>query len=147
MTNRKDRKRRGGFTLVEVLLVLVILVIIASLAVTAYGPMQKRAYVNAAKTQIRAFKGPLAAYRLDLGYYPSSLDELRMQPGGAGVGPDGQPLWNGPYLDRDVPLDPWRRPYQYVNPGQHDPEYPDISSAGPDGVPGNEDDIVSWAPD
>jgi len=143
MTYRKDRKRRGGFTLVEVLLVLVILVIIASLAVTAYGPMQRRAYVNAAKTQIRAFKGPLAAYRLDIGDYPSSLDELRMQPADAAA----QGQWNGPYLDRDVPMDPWRRPYQYVYPGQHDPDMPDISSAGPDGVFGNEDDITSWGPD
>jgi general secretion pathway protein G len=143
MTNRKDRKRRGGFTLVEVLLVLVILVIIAGLAVTAYVPMQKRAYVNAAKTQIRAFKGPLAAYRLDMGDYPSSLDELRMQPAGAGA----QGEWNGPYLDRDVPMDPWRVPYQYVYPGQHDPDMPDISSAGPDKVHGNEDDITSWGPD
>jgi len=143
MTYRKDRKRRGGFTLVEVLLVLVILVIIASLAVTAYGPMQRRAYVNAAKTQIRAFKGPLAAYRLDIGDYPRSLDELRMQPADAAA----QGQWNGPYLDRDVPMDPWRRPYQYVYPGQHDPDMPDISSAGPDGVFGNEDDITSWGPD
>jgi len=143
MTNRKNQKRRGGFTLVEVLLVLVILVIIASLAVTAYGPMQKRAYVNAAKTQVRAFKGPLAAYRLDMGNYPSSLDDLRVQPGGNA----GQGQWNGPYLDRDVPLDPWRRPYHYVYPGQHDPEMPDISSAGPDGVFGNDDDVTNWGPD
>jgi general secretion pathway protein G len=142
MTNRRNRKRRGGFTLVEVLLVLVILVIIASLAVTAYGPMQRRAYVNAAKTQIRAFKGPLSAYRLDMGDFPQSLDGLRVQPGGAAQGE-----WNGPYLDREVPLDPWRRPYQYVYPGQHDPDMPDISSAGPDGVFGNEDDITSWGVD
>jgi len=144
-TNRKDRQRRGGFTLVEVLLVLVILVIIASLAVTAYGPMQRRAYVNAAKTQVRAFKGPLSAYRLDMGDYPTGQDglqALRMAPGNAAEG-----QWNGPYLDRDVPLDPWRRPYQYMYPGQHDFDMPDISSAGPDGVFGNEDDITSWAPD
>lgn len=142
MTNPRNRKRRGGFTLVEVLLVLVILVIIASLAVTAYGPMQRRAYENAAKTQIRAFKGPLSAYRLDMGDFPQSLDGLRVQPGGADQGE-----WNGPYLDREVPVDPWRRPYQYVYPGQHDPDMPDISSAGPDGVFGNEDDITSWGVD
>lgn len=144
MTNPKDRnRRRGGFTLVEVLLVLVILVIIASLAVTNLVPMQRRANINAAKTQIRAFKGPLAAYRLDIGDYPSSLEELRMQPADAAAAE----RWGGPYLDREVPLDPWRRPYQYRYPGQNDPDMPDIWSAGPDGVDGSPDDIASWDPD
>lgn len=146
MIDRKDgNRRRSGFTLVEVLLVLVILVVIASLAVTAYGPMQKRAYVNAAKTQIRAFKGPLAAYRLDMGDYPAGQDglhALRATPANAAQG-----QWNGPYLDREVPLDPWRRPYVYMYPGQHDPEMPDISSNGPDGIAGTQDDINSWDPD
>jgi general secretion pathway protein G len=140
---RNSNRRRGGFTLVEVLLVLVILVIIASLAVTAYGPAQRRAQVSAAKTQVRAFKGPLAAYRLDIGDYPPSLHELRNQPADAAA----QGRWSGPYLDREVPLDPWRHEYQYRYPGQHDPDMPDISSNGPDGVPGNEDDVTSWGPD
>ena len=141
-----DQRRRRGFTLVEVLLVLVILVIIASLAVTAYAPMQKKAYINAAKTQIRAFKGPLAAFRLDIGDYPSSqdgLEALRMPPSDAAAAE----RWAGPYLDREVPLDPWHRPYKYSYPGQHDPEMPDIWSAGPDGIDGTEDDITSWGPD
>jgi len=146
MKNRKDgSRRRGGFTLVEVLLVLVILVVIGSLAATAIIPRQRAAYINAAKTQIRAFKGPLGAYRLDMGDYPTGQDglhALRMMPCNAGQG-----QWQGPYLDRDVPLDPWRRPYNYMYPGQHDPESPDISSAGPDGIVGTQDDINSWDPD
>jgi len=124
----------------------VILVIIASLAVTAYGPMQRRAYVNAAKTQIRAFKGPLAAFRLDMGDFPTSQDGLQaLRTAPADAAAAGQ--WNGPYLDREVPLDPWRRPYSYSYPGQHDPEMPDIWSAGPDGVDGNQDDVTSWGED
>ncbi len=143
---KNSRRRRSGFTLVEVLLVLVILVIIASLAVTAYGPMQRRAYVNAAKTQIRAFKGPLAAFRLDMGDFPTSQDGLQaLRTAPADAAAAGQ--WNGPYLDREVPLDPWRRPYSYSYPGQHDPEMPDIWSAGPDGVDGNQDDVTSWGED
>ena len=144
MAKRKDSgRRRGGFTLIEVLLVLTILVIIASLAVMAYGPAQRSALIKAAKTQIGAFKGPLGMYRLDIGYYPPSLEDLRMRPADA----DAAQRWSGPYLDRDVPLDPWRRPYRYKYPGQHDPEMPDIWSAGPDGVDGNEDDLTSWGPD
>jgi general secretion pathway protein G len=139
---KESSRRRGGFTLVEVLLVLVILVIIASLAVTAYAPMQRRAYINAAKTQIRAFKGPLAAYHLDMGDYPPSLEGLRVQQADAGGG-----QWSGPYIDRDIPLDPWHQPYRYKHPGQHDPEYPDIWSAGPDRADGSEDDVTSWGPD
>ena len=142
MTRRKDSGRRRGFTLIEVLLVLTILVIIASLAVMAYGPAQRGANIKAAKTQIEAFKGPLGMYRLDIGYYPPSLDALRMQPADA----DAAQRWAGPYIDRDIPLDPWRRPYRYKYPGQHDPEMPDISSDGPDGIPGNEDDVTSWGP-
>lgn len=144
MTTRTDRKRRqGGFTLVEVLLVLVILVIVASLAVTNLVPMQRKANINAAKTQIRAFKGPLAAYRLDVGDYPPSLEALRTPPADAAAAE----RWAGPYLDREVPLDPWHRPYQYRYPGQYDPDMPDIWSAGPDGIDGTQDDVTSWGPD
>jgi general secretion pathway protein G len=144
MTTRKNRNhRRGGFTLVEVLLVLVILVIIAGLAATNLIPMEKRGKINAARTQIRAFKGPLGAYRLDIGDYPTSLEELRMPPADAAAAD----RWAGPYLDRNVPLDPWDRPYGYRYPGQHDPDMPDIWSAGPDKVEGTQDDIASWGPD
>ena len=141
MLKRHDsNRRRGGFTLVEVLLVLVILVIIASLAVTNIGPMQYKAQVNAAKTQIRAFSGPLDAYRLDIGDYPQQLEDLRNRPADA----NAQQLWNGPYLRSDVPPDPWHHPYRYRYPGQHDPNAPDIWSMGRDGVDGNEDDVRSW---
>jgi general secretion pathway protein G len=144
MGKRKDSsRRRGGFTLIEVLLVLTILVVIASLAVMAYGPAQRGALMKAAKTQIGAFKGPLGMYRLDIGYYPASLEELRMRPADA----DAAQRWSGPYLDRDIPLDPWHHPYRYKYPGQHDPEMPDIWSAGPDGADNSEDDITSWGGD
>jgi general secretion pathway protein G len=131
------RRRRSGFTLVEVLLVLVILVVIASLAVVNIAPMQNRANMNAAKTQIRAFSVPLDAYRLDNGDYPKSLDDLRVNQSNA-------QSWNGPYLNKNIPLDPWGHPYGYRYPGQHDPNVPDIWSAGRDGTEGNDDDVTSW---
>lgn len=139
----RDRCRRGAFTLVEVLLVLVILVIIGSIAVTAYGPIQRRAYINAAKSQIKAFKTPLNAYRLDLGDFPTTsqgLEALRNPPADLPNLED----YGGPYLDSPVPLDPWNNPYMYEYPGRYDPMQPDIWSFGPDGVNGTDDDIGSW---
>ncbi|MGQ9607266.1 MAG: type II secretion system major pseudopilin GspG [Thermogutta sp.] len=142
--NRSSRRRsRRGVTLIEVLLVLVILLIIASMAVMAYGPIQRRAYINAARAQIKAFKAPIQRYYLDTNQYPASLDALLQAPADL---PDPS-KWDGPYLDSQfVPLDPWGNEYQYMYPGQNDPEgFPDIWSFGPDGVDGTEDDVTSWA--
>jgi len=143
MTNRTRRQTRRGLTLVEVMLVLVILMIIASLAVTAYGPIQRKAYINAAKTQIKAFKTPLEAYKLDLGDFPATtqgLEALRDPPSDL----RNQNKWNGPYLDSMVPLDPWGSPYQYEYPGRHEMDKADIWSFGPDGIDNTEDDVGNW---
>jgi general secretion pathway protein G len=136
------RRRRSGFTLIEVLLVLVILVILGSLAVTAYGPMRKRAQIDAAKAAVSMFETPLEAYHLHMDAYPSNqegLDALRAAPADAGSN------WAGPYLKQDIPLDPWRNPYRYASPGTHNPDSYDLWSAGPDGVDGTADDIGNWA--
>lgn len=142
--SRQRRTGRRGFTLVEVLLVLVILVVIASLAVTAYGPIQKRAYINAAKTQIGAFETPLETYRLDVGDYPSTeqgLLALREAPSDL----PNEEKWAGPYLGKNVPPDPWDQPYQYEYPGTHEEGKPDIWSMGPDMMDGTEDDVGNWS--
>ena len=139
----RSQRRRRGFTLVEVLLVLVILVIIGSIVVANYGNIQRKAYVNAAKTQIGAFDGPIQTYRLDIGDFPltaQGLDALWQQPGDL-ANPDD---WGGPYLGKPVPVDPWKRPYQYEYPGRNDPNTPDIWSLGQDGADGTDDDVVSW---
>ena len=136
-------RRRRGLTLIEVLLVLVILVIIASLAVVAYGPIQRSAFIKAADAQIKAFKTPLQAFRLDLGDFPGTsqgLQALRELPSDL-TAPE---KWNGPYLDSQVPLDPWGNDYRYENPGKHQADWPDIWSDGPDGTDGTEDDIGNW---
>ncbi len=138
----RDRRRRG-LTLIEVLLVLAILVIIASLAVTAYGPMQRKAYIRAAKTQIGAFDTPLELFYQDLNSYPSTqqgLEALRQAPADL-VNPG---KYSGPYLGTPVPLDPWDRPYQYECPGKYNPDKYDVWSLGPDGADGTDDDIGNW---
>lgn len=143
MCKSRKRTRRGGLTLIEVLLVLMILVILASLAVVAIGPMQRGAYIRAAKAQIDIFKTPLQAYRLDLAAYPTTsqgLEALRASPADLA----NPTKWQGPYLDREVPLDPWGNPYRYEYPGKYLIDEPDIWSYGPDGIDGTEDDIGNW---
>jgi general secretion pathway protein G len=130
----RNRKRpSGGFTLIEVLLVLVILVVLASLAVVAYGPIQKKMRINAARTQIGLFKTALGTYELDVGTYPPNLDALRNPPGD--VPPE---KYHGPYLDSDIPPDPWGKPYQYSPTSQHNLEY-DVWTVDPNGV-----EIGNW---
>lgn len=136
-------KRRRGFTLIEVLLVLVILVVLGSIVVTAYMPIERSAKIKAAKSQILAFKNALRFYRLDMADYPSTamgLEALRSPPTDAVGG-----VWNGPYLEDPVPLDPWGQPYGYEWPSRMGNDKPDIWSCGPDGISGTEDDVVSWA--
>jgi general secretion pathway protein G len=85
---------------------------------------------NAASTQLRAFRGPLDAFRLDVGKYPSSFDELRIRPAKA-------QQWSGPYLNKEIPLDPWGNPYQY----RVSEDKIELWSFGPDGKDGTPDDI------
>ena len=143
MLHSRSRRREGGFTLIEVLLVLVILVVLASLAVVAYGPMQRRANINAAKSNIGLLKTPLQMYQVSIGSYPTTaqgLEALRVAPADL-LNPS---KWEGPYLESDVALDPWDNPYQYVSPGIHNPDSFDLWSFGPDGVNGTDDDIGNW---
>jgi general secretion pathway protein G len=133
-------RRRGGFTLVEVLLVLVILVVLVSLAVPAYMKAQQKAFMNAAKAQIGSLEEALDMFQLDTGVFPSTLDALRMPP------PDlpNPEKWNGPYLKKDLPLDPWGRPYMYCYPGRVNAETPDIWSLGPSGINGDPANVGNW---
>ena len=130
-----------GFTLVELLVVMVILGLLAALVVPSYLNRERIARTQAAKTQIELLGTALDTFRLDVGRYPSSqegLEALRTQPGGIGG-------WNGPYLKKAVPLDPWNRPYVYISPGEHG-DY-DLYTYGSDGAPGGDKDatdVASW---
>jgi general secretion pathway protein G len=129
----RRRARRRGFTLVEVLLVLMILVFLASMAVMAYGPIQRQWKTNAAKGQIGLFGTALDMYQLAVGSYPTTgqgLEALRHAPGDL----PNPTKWDGPYLKSEIPLDPWDRPYQYACPGQHHPDSYDVWTVSPEGA-------------
>lgn len=141
MAHRRLRQpQREAFTLMEVLLVLVILVILGSLAVGMFSSSQRKAQVNAARSQIGAFETPINMYHLDTNQYPPDLESLRTPPSTLG----DTSRWGGPYLNKDIPLDPWGSPYQYAYPGRYRPEEYDIWSLGPDGIDGTDDDIGNW---
>ena len=138
----KDRQIQGtrlhrGFTLVEILLVVVIIGILAALVIPKIAGTSERARTTAAQADINGgIKSALGQYEVDNGFFPRSLQDLLQQPSNV-------KSWRGPYLDK-LPLDPWQNPYIYAYPGKHNPNGFDLSSAGPDGKPGNEDDICNW---
>jgi general secretion pathway protein G len=136
------RRRRSGFTLIEVLLVLVILVILGSLVGIQIRSAQKSALLKAAKSQVGMLDSPLQRYALDMGDFPASsvgLNALVSAPSDA-----QSSQWAGPYLEKGVPADPWGRAYMYANPGRHNSSSYDVWSVGPDGADGTEDDIGNW---
>lgn len=126
---------RRGFTLIEMLVVIVVIAILAGLV----GPMVFQnvgdAKVSAAKAQLELFGLALDQYRLDNDYYPSTaqgLEALRAAPSGD---PSAQ-NWRGPYLKKPVPLDPWGRPYIYKSPGDSSKTGYDLLTYGRDGKQG-----------
>ena len=131
----------GGFTLVELLVVMIIIGLLAALVGPRFIRQEEKAKVKAAKAQIELLGTALDTFRLDVGRYPSSqegLEALRTQPGGL-------ERWDGPYLKKEVPTDPWGKPYVYKSPGDHGPF--DVLSYGADGAPGGDGDnrdIASW---
>ena len=130
---------RAGFTLIEVLLVLIILVIIGSLAVNVFTGTQDKASINAAKSNVSLVRGAIDRYRLDLNKYPAKLDDLWTKPSDAAVADK----WGGPYMEA-LKADPWGNPYQYTAQGKNNTDKYDFWSNGPDGQSGSEDDIGNW---
>jgi general secretion pathway protein G len=137
--------RRGGFTLMEMLLVLAILVVLMGLVGPRILGSQKKADISTTKTQLGMFKATLERFALDMRRFPSTeegLIWLLEKPTDA----EGTDNWDGPYLEgSEIPQDPWGNEYQYEYPptrGRSD--FPDIWSLGPDGQDGTEDDIVNW---
>ncbi len=136
------KKKEQGFTLIELLIVMIILGLLAALVGPRMFGKAEKARQKAAKDQISLFETAIDTYRLDVGKFPTTeqgFQALRVRPAGVGD------RWDGPYLKKDIPLDPWGNPYSYKYPGEHG-DY-DIVSMGADGKPGGDGedaDIVSW---
>jgi general secretion pathway protein G len=137
-----EKAAESGFTLVELLVVLVILVLLAGLVAPRVIGYLGSSRTKTAKVQIQSLSTALELYKVDTGRYPTTGEGLKALT----EAPPGTPAWNGPYLTRkEVPGDPWGRPYTYRSPGEHGPF--DIASLGADNQPGGSgenEDIVSW---
>ncbi len=134
--------RAGGFTLVEMLLVLVILATLAAIVYPKVTGRGEQARTTSTQTQISAFKTALDMFETDNGYYPkgrNGLQDLVQKPRDA-------TNWRGPYLE-SIPKDPWGNEYIYDCPGKHNPNSFDVMSMGPDGRSGSDDDIGNWQKD
>ncbi|MCA9232457.1 MAG: type II secretion system major pseudopilin GspG [Planctomycetales bacterium] len=133
---------RAAFTLIEVLLVLIILVILGSLAANVFTGTQDKASISATTAQIGLIKGPIDRFRLDMNRYPDELEELWEEP----TDSDDADKWGGPYVEK-LDDDPWGNPYEYLAEGEKNPDKYDFWSVGPDGEDGTEDDIGNWDSD
>jgi general secretion pathway protein G len=127
---RRTNRHRAGFTLLELLVVMVIIGLLAGYVAPRYFSQVGKSEVKTAMAQINALEKALDQYRLDIGRYPSTEQGL----GALVAKPQNEPKWQGPYLAKAVPPDPWGRAYQYKSPGDK-AEY-DLVSFGRDGQPG-----------
>jgi general secretion pathway protein G len=128
------KRKAGGFTLLELLVVIVIIGLLAGYVAPRYFSQVGRSEIQVARAQIDSLEKALDQYRLDVRHYPSAeqgLEALMAKPA-------NEPNWNGPYLKKAVPNDPWGRPYVYRVPGQKG-EF-DLFSLGRDGKTGGSGD-------
>jgi general secretion pathway protein G len=135
-----SEKKRRGFTLVELLVVMVIIGLLAALVAPRLFPKLGKGKQAAARAQIELLGQALDQYRLDAGVYPNTQEGLKALMTNPGV-----EKWEGPYLKKNLPLDPWGKEYLYQSPGTHG-EF-DLYSYGRDGKPGGEGedgDIGNW---
>ena len=138
LKKRRTEKSEAGFTLMELVVVLVILGLLAAVVGPTVYKRMMGSRDQIAKIQISQLEGALNLYAFDMGRYPSSSDGLQALV----QNPSGSSSWKGPYLEKGVPLDPWDKTYIYRNPGTHGGDF-DICSAGADGIEGTDDDICN----
>lgn len=132
-------KNKRGFTLIEVMLVVVIISILVTVVLPRLTGRTEQARISAARLQIETIGMALDSFELDNGRYPTTSEGLQALRTNAG----SSKKWNGPYLKKDIAQDPWGNNYAYVCPGTHNSDY-DLYSNGPDGAEGGGDDIANW---
>ncbi len=134
-------KKDHGFTLVELMLVIIIIGVLVAMVAPRLTGRSRQAREAATQADINAhLSAALDLFELDNGRFPTTAEGMEA----LRTAPPGVHRWKGPYLKRPIPTDPWGRPYIYRSPGQHNREDYDLFSHGPDGVEGNKDDITNW---
>ena len=142
MSARQCRTTQSGFTLLELLVVMVIIGLLAGFVAPRYFAQVGKSQVKAARAQIDALDKALEQYRIDVGHLPTTEQGLAA----LNAQPPGEQNWAGPYLKKDVPLDPWGSAYLYAEPGTHNNDY-DLISLGKDGRAGGTGeaaDLGNW---
>ncbi len=133
----------NGFTFIEIIVVVIILGILAAIVLPKFTGRTEEARISAAQSQLGVFATALDAYELDNGRYPTTeqgLKALVKKP----TTPPIPRRWKGPYLQKEIPHDPWDNTYIYKCPGTHNTRSYDLYSYGPDGKEGGGDDITNW---
>ncbi|MBM4147748.1 MAG: type II secretion system protein GspG [Lentisphaerae bacterium] len=129
----------SGFTLIEILVVVIILAALAGMVLPRVIPRADEARRDIARGEIAGISTALNFFRLDVGRYPSTEEGLAALM----ASPSGSSRWKGPYLEKR-PDDPWSKPYAYRYPGSHNPSGFDVWSLGPDGQEATQDDVGNW---
>ena len=134
--------RHSGFTLLELLVVMVIIGLLAGIVAPRYFSQVGKSRIKAARAQIDSLDKALEQFRIDTGRLPTTEEGLAA----LNSAPPGMTGWEGPYLKRALPQDPWGHPYVYVQPGTHQNDF-DLESYGRDGQPGGSEedaDLGNW---
>lgn len=141
----RGRQSAGGFTLIEIMVVVVIIGLLAGLVGVNVLNRLKKAQIQATATQIANLSSALDNFHLDNGFYPTTeqgLDSLVSKPS---VGKIPKNFPQGGYLrQKSLPLDPWKNDYNYLSPGTNNPDSYDLWSFGPDQQEGTDDDVANW---